>query len=381
MQMMEEKIQQLKKRLVEAKSTPLRKLLKQAEATVAKWQEATGTMYSPEPWYSKRYPGGRWKREGENIPNAWAHGFDSDGRTIIMKCEGATLLYKHEQNLIEELRVFDDFSLAGITQYEMVAGQVVRSVTVHVTWIGLNDYTWENGRVVRSELHIAHDWMDMPEAVKKRTDISKYGDRFYSYTANGELECITLIVEGAKPKIEYRKPKKSQTVVSVAEEIEESLVQLIPLAVKRKRPKDPLYCIFLSYCSSGWDLTPVIYLATIKDREQAIGDDFVDLDVMWGLNDLPRLIEIHIGNAGFSRKWSLLHQLMRESGEFFQVPNLLRRVAQSLNHTKLDPEILCCDEFVFTAADSADGVPIGDDLPASVSNAQLSVLKKHEFWA
>lgn len=72
---------------------------------------------------------------------------------------------------------------------------------------------------------------------------------------------------------------------------------------------------------------------------------------------------------------------MRESGEFFQVPNLLRRVAQSLNHTKLDPEILCCDEFVFTAADSADGVPIGDDLPASVSNAQLSVLKKHEFWA
>jgi hypothetical protein len=215
-----------------------------------------------------------------------------------------------------------------------------------------------------------------PAPLQTPIEWSDYGQRTYEYGADGALERITLSGVSDRPEIEYRRTKPGETAETVAKEIEDKLVGLIPDVLQTLRVEKPLYCVFLCYCSSGWELTPDVCLAKAKERDP----DLLDLDTIWNPAELSEAVHIDLDDPALHDRWNLFYQLMGREEDFSVCVNMLRHVAQRLNAHGAVAGLPGTDDFIFTACDTSDGVMIGDDLPASVPPKRLKLLKQRGFW-
>lgn len=358
-------------------------LVKAAENAVVTWRAATDRMLSPEPFYKERYRGGRWAREGETLSHPTDHGFDAAGNPVFIKDYYPTLLL-YSPGFIEEIRHYErQHTISYLSHFYFDArGRLVRQLEATSLRLSDTTFTWEGDRLVHSEeQEIREDWTEVEDPLAGPVQLQPYITRVYDYGTDGKIERITLKGLSDRDEIEYQRPQKRQSAASVSKELEEELLRIIPLALQAAAIPDPLYCVFLTYCSSGWNLLPVLCLASVKDRELCdYGDGDFDTESMWLTSELKHGLWIDLPDDGLSERWSLFYQLMGAAEDFGTCPKMLRRVAKRLNEQDWTGTLPVTDDFIFTASDTSDRYDTRDDLPPSVPAKRLALLKKRGLW-
>lgn len=357
-------------------------LQRKVEATAITWREATEVMYSPEPYYLERQHGGRWARDGETLRDPTNHGSDAAGNVVIIR-NYYTHVYLRDEGLIEEIRLRSDGCAHAVIHYYMEGGRVARQYDVFVWHFQKTDYTWEAGRLVRSVADIYRDdsWFLEDDPLSVPVVWSTYVQRAYEYAPDGVLERIVLTGLSDPFEVEYQRPRRKETVTSVSRVIEELLLQRIPDVLKSASTIDPLYCVFIVYCSSGWTLRPTLCLAKEADRKQFdLGEGEFDTERMWFPSELPDATWLDLDDPTLAERWNLFYQLMGTAEDFEHCPRMLQRVALRLNGMDWNGIFRHTDDFVFTASDTENEIDYRDDLKNSIPLALQALLQKRGLW-
>jgi hypothetical protein len=293
-------------------------------------------------------------------------------------------IFLYRPGFIEEIRHYEEERSVSVLQHYFLDehGHVVRQISATSERLADTTYIWEGDRLVHSaDQEIRENWTEAEDPLAAPVQLKPYIERVYQYGPDGKLDRITLKGLSEKGEIEYRRPQKRESVKTVAKELEEKLVEIIPPALTGATIPDPLYCVFLTYCSSGWDLRPNLCLAPVKDRELCdYGDGDFDVEGMWSTAELKHALWLDLDDDALSDRWGLFYQLMGGAEDFSNCPKLLRRVAKHLNSQDWTGILPVTDDFIFTAVDTSDGVMLEEDLPPSVPPKRLSLLRKRGFW-
>lgn len=344
---------------------------------VVKWRSATQDMYSPEPFYRQRFRGGRWANSGEELPESVEHGLDEQGNVIVIRDYYPTY-FRRDGEFIEVVRFHSQDPRAIILEhYYLENGRVARHLIAREESFGKTTFHWENEKLVRSVEQICHlKFLRAADPLAMPLEWSDYGQRTYDYDPDGELNRITLTGVAPQPEIEYRRAAPGETAAALAGELEDRLVKLIPQAVHSANIDEPLYCVFLCYCSSGWNLPPDLCLAKEKERDA----DDPDVEMIWNPAELKDAIHIDLTDDDLRKRWQLFYQLMSEEEDFQTYVAMMRRVALRLNALQTDSTYPRTDDFIFTACDVCDGVRFNEDRRESISPERLQLLKERGFW-
>ncbi len=344
---------------------------------VTQWRWASDEMALPAPHYKKFFVGGRWlKKDGDPV-NDYHHGFDAEGRIRVIDAYH-TILVDYRDDLTEEIR-FDHRSCAIYVKhfFHDAHGRVTRSIVIRSDGGGDSKYEWEDDRLIRI---VSWQWrfdeLIFPDEPwnEKREDSFRY-DYEFSYAADGEVEQIVLVYPNTDEKyseVEYRRKKKGETVKALTKELETRLLERIPERLKELKPASPVYAVFLTYCSSGWELPPMLIVATDADRQRA------EAGYQWYLNELG-VDFTSLEDPELSDRWGLYYQLMAEAENFQVCVKMLRSVARRLNDEGLSSWLKTTDDAVITAADSTDGIAIQEDLKHSLPDERFRRIQPSEF--
>jgi alkylated DNA repair dioxygenase AlkB len=364
------------------KEDEYRRLLGECEAAAVTWRAATDQMESAEPFYRQRFRGGRWAREGESLSHPSEHGYDVEGRIVIIR-EYYPVLFQYREELVEEVRGhYNQPQAIYVKQFYSRGDRLAYGYWLTDEMLARIRYVWEGDRLARSEERIHRSgWLRTESPLHAPVEWSDYVTRTYDYGPDGELDRITLTGLSDVPEIEYQRPRKRETVAALSREIEDRLVELVPAALAASGQQDSLYCVFLCYCSSGWNLVPNLCLASVTDRaEFDYGDGTYDTETMWYTGELSGARWVDLDDPLLAERWSLFYQLMGEKRDFSACPAMLRRVAKRLNDMDWQGVIPVTGEFVVTASDTEDGVDFAADFRGSVPAPRRALLKKRGLW-
>ena len=330
---------------------------------VTEWRWASDEMASPLPHYKKFFPGGRWLKKDGDPNDDYHHGFDAEGRIQIIDGYHC-LLFDYRDGLIETIR-FDHVEPRAIYVRHLFSdadGRVARAIVIRSDGGGDSSYQWEDGRLMRIvNWHWKFEELLLPNEPWKenRKDAFRTASEF-SYSEDGEVEQILLTYpDSGYSNVEYRRKKKGETVKALTKEIEKRLLTCIPERLKELKPASPVYAVFLTYSSSGWENQPLLIVATEADRER------VGLGNQWYIGELA--IEFtDPEDSELDNRWGLYYQLMAEAQNFSPCVNMLRRVARRLNDEKLSSWLKATEDIIITAADSSIAGVNEDDLKYSL---------------
>jgi len=339
----------------------------QVESKVVLCRRASDQMEGREPHYKRHFPGGRWLKEGQD--GGHPHGYDDCGRILIVD-ESPTMPYKvlwlYSEALCEEVRVDGQGRAVLIVHHRTSDGGLLDwTIFQRADGGGESLYCWSGGRLAshQNRYHKHSDFRRKTTPWDGRFFEETYSLTTYEYGLDGEVDRISLdgLREGqlmGSPRILYQRKKKGESVASMSKELEAALLQAIPERLAQVKLDSPAYCMFLQYCSSAWDLPPTLKVATQAHRDQ------VDEELVWSPGEVEDPA-IELDWPGLDESWRKFYQVMGSNWD--PALKLLRKVARSLNERGFD--------FVVTAADSSDGVDIGDDVRASVPAEQRRRLK------
>ncbi|MEM7015684.1 MAG: hypothetical protein AAF585_29845, partial [Verrucomicrobiota bacterium] len=179
---------------------------------VVNWRWATDQMASPEPYYKKLFRGGRWRKDGKQTDNDEGHGFDDQGRIVVIDAYHS-LLFDYGDDFIEEGR-FDHRKCAiYIRRYFYNGdGQLDRALTLRYNGGIETFYVWDGDRILRTS---SRCWSAQDLLFKDETWSGKIRDQFiaeniYNYDEHGELDEILRVDpdNGGTIEVKYRRKKR-----------------------------------------------------------------------------------------------------------------------------------------------------------------------------
>jgi hypothetical protein len=193
---------------------------------------------------------------------------------------------------------------------------------------------------------------------------------------------------GREPRtnVVFARPKKGHSLKAALQAVEDFLVEHIPLAVKERKAKSPLYAILLTYCgediTSGWPQR--IYLMPELHREQ-VQKEHPDevLYRTWFTNelddagfDIPPCDAAASGELQTRAQQALELAQQKASFNYDELRKLLCRVASRLNQLEWPAICPVSEDFVVTAVDDhGENNPL-IDWKASIPAAKLRRLQK-----
>lgn len=349
----------------------------EVESKVVQWRRATDQMEGIEPHYKKHFPGGRWLKEGQE--GGHAHGYDERGRILIVdESENMPIkvMWFYSEAHCEEIR-FDSQGRAFLIVHHRPGqgGRLEWTLFQRSDGGGESLYRWSGGRLVSQEhrYHKHSNYLTRTTPWDGRFREETFSRTTYEYGLDGEVERISIdgLLDGQpvnQPRVIYQRKKKGESLASCSKDLESALIQAVPQRLTRVKLDSPAYCLFLQYCSSGWDLAPTLKVATEAHRRA------VEEEMLWWYAGEVEDPALELEWPGLEEGWRKFYQLM--GSNFDPALKLLRKVAKTLNARGLDTEMPTAPDFVVTAADSSDGVEIEDDLRASVPAAQLRKVKR-----
>jgi len=358
----------LRARLAEFKELAACEALRQQiEPRITEWRFATDAMLGVHPCYKLLYPKGRWLKSG---PGEYKHGFDQDGKLCLIRDRQVghiSLFHTLEEGLLEEFTyrgaetVVEAYRRgASFVRHHAIPanGQIAWTLNLHEQGEEEVHFQWLDGRL---RGYLTRQVYNGSESFTQ-TDVS--------YAEDGKVERLTsqLLKNGqpsGAPEVRFQRKQKGETPATLGRSIEAILLAAIPEALRKAGLAHPVDCIFLEYCSSGWDLLPGLMLATEMDRAR------VSSDVRW----YPGEVEgqrIPLEHPLLKVKWL---QFSQSLDDFAPALKLLRKVAATLNKTDLTALLPVTPNCVVTSADSSDGVEVEEDLRACLTPAQRKRLQ------
>jgi len=232
-----------------ADSANAARLLADCTAQAVTWRWATESMGEPTPFMQERYggPKPRWLADDKADPERHMHhGFDAEGRLVLQRqSRGRATAWLHEADgrTGVDLQVYEgEPSVSTVTRYRHAGGLLVAQHISH-GHKGLDTrYEWQDGQL---QCAVTSNWAD-----GQKTWLCQ---DVYRYDEAGRLDTITLEyldddgTPSGETRLSYRRPRKGETLASVAARVEALLVDAITNALAQVPRDEKIYALFICY--------------------------------------------------------------------------------------------------------------------------------------
>ncbi|MCI0641047.1 MAG: hypothetical protein L0Y72_19855 [Gemmataceae bacterium] len=224
-----------------------------------------------------------------------------------------------------------------------------------------------------------------------RFRVTGHSQKRFEYDVLGRLERIAArtlnqdgtVSEGLKPRVDFERPKKSDSIPSLAKDIERMLLEQIPAEVakaEKAKGKGPFYCLLLCYCGedfqAGW---PVFLLLGSDAERQRIIQCGMEPIYLWAVGEMEGQeanVRLPLRDESLNNYCRLHTQMMDVKEDYSSAMKVLRSVAKALNDLDWSKLIEVTPDFLVAAVDDHGIVNPVDDIKAVISAAKFRTLKQ-----
>jgi hypothetical protein len=325
------------------------------EPEVHRWEHASFALNTLDPYHCER---GGWKpgrRLSKASPDAYAYGYDAEGRLLIAYEGQFVFLHVHEPGTVLRF-MFDrhaiDFALrqkwpaADVKDTKALRGRAVfeyrgeRLEQLKQTWKTekplLSRYEYdERGRLVR--VHVSRP---------PHTDELEYD-------ATDQLVRVVWRHPTGEGSERFRRPAREDKLSLLLPEIQARLVEQIPRVLKAARIRKPAYCVALS-CNleeAPHLLPPHVTVGLVLERDARLakGGEYA-LDEIWRPDSMPGFDDLRL-ELRDPRLLELSRRANVARADDMPVLRMLRKAAAELQRRGLGDVLPCVDDFIVFAAD------------------------------
>ncbi len=376
----------------------------ETRACVAEWRWAKELMLEAHPFEQQLFgTKPRWLGPGQAPkPGDLQHGLDAEGRIVLTvspwfvgkrdDARATETVFIHAESEITSVALGPgasarDRNPESVCRYEYEHGRLVGFRSFRSgggTELRLH---WNEGVLTRSVQSAwkhgffwpgSSDWAGVVR--------SWFIEHTYVYDDAGKLDCIyaRYLDEDDRPntkrKLEYRRPRKGETIAALSKKVGELLRVEIPRAIARAKVDVTAYCLLLCYCEedfeAAWPPSLMIGAKTYRDSIVAAGEDVPYL--CWAADEM-RADEnnrwLDLRTPELEEACRLHVQLMQVKGSFSAAKRLSRELAQELSRNPVPGLRLTTDDFIVAVVDSTGEVDACEDIKRSVSAEQWAKLE------
>jgi hypothetical protein len=358
-------------------------LKKEAESQAHTWRWATGDMLEVLPMQGLRQglAPERWlDKPPRNKADHTYHGLDRDGNIVVMYSWGPSRgdrmehFVRRDKDTIEHT-LFGDWEgtgriqLIACTLLRLEEGRAVAASSYHRIDAQLRQetYSYADGAVVR----VAILRKRFPGTPHETTD---HCHEELTYDDLAQLDAVVAVYpvgSAAYPKGRsipvYRRPKRPETVASLAAIVETQLLRWIPRVVAGAKVRQPVYALVLGYGAEN-PLPPELGLGLESERRIWIKRHGAHVgQVLWDTEGFSRVLRpTHTSeNAGLTRACDLLNLAIRQKKKHAAAQQLLNRVAARLMQRDWSDCLRPTPDFVVVASDIEGQNDVPTNLRAS----------------
>jgi len=227
------------------------RLLADCTAQAITWRWATESMGEPTPFLQEQYggPKPRWLADDKADPECHMHhGFDAAGRLVLQRqSRGRATAWLHEADgcISVQMQVYQrEPSVSTVTRYRYSPeGGLLASQHVSHGHKGFDTrYEWQGDQLQRA---VTSNWADGQQTWLCQ-DV-------YRYDEAGQLHTITLEyldddgTPSGQTRLSYRRPRKGETLATVAAKVEALLVAAITRALAQVPADEKIYALLICY--------------------------------------------------------------------------------------------------------------------------------------
>lgn len=365
------------------------KLDAEVRAQIVCWRWATESMTMDAPFEPHcsallGIPRPRWLKAGKESPEDHTlHGLDASGKIVFESSGLDETLWVHEENKSTRFGFRKNShdvtpwagELSDIWQYIFAADG---NLCLNHCYFSYRDtyrdsrYLWENDRLVAS----------LTVNFSGGEEDSRYGHAF-EYDDKGDLDLIRLHyldkdnVPDGNARVEYRRPKKGETVPVLAAAITEKLVKLIPERVKEAALTEKMYALLLCYTqedfSAAWP--PFLVWGKVSWRSSVAAEPGYYLWAPDEIRGASSENECWLDDEELVNLCQRHKMLMSDQGNYASGKKVLLDVARRLNTFDWQAIAPVTDDFVVVAVDNSLCVDAHKDIKASLSPEAFALLK------
>lgn len=313
------------------------------ESQVVRWFWASNDIFSLEPfWFEQnRFSKGKILKEEptKNRQYAIQYGVNASEEIIVGRQMTSfnekfyETFYFREKTQITSYRFdySDEKELENIKQYSYKEGKIDSIYAVFgENGYAIEQFIYENNQLVRKE------WKGIDEDNNSFERII-----CYAYDEIGQLKTIK---EG--DYIWYEKPDKKLNLTKLAALSQEKLLSLLKETIRQHAPKEPLYCLNISYMAENI-FPPQLGFGTQADREQW-KDDLNYKYLLWNIADYSYSAEIDLDEPT-AKLFELFSQEMALNEKQQTGIKAIITCAKDLKDNLYELDIQTTDDFVIVA--------------------------------
>lgn len=254
-------------------------LKRECEEKVVRWERGDFVLHSLEPAYfeiHKHRPGNRLEGEAATRRGWYAHGFDAQGRLVLLREYvfsdrfyetfyrwevGGTSLLRYGYDPKKEWIYAAWFSRDG-------EGRVRSIDTVHpggAGWSKIYQYDPE-GRVIKVEERHGGESRDF---------------RDIEYDPEGKIARVYRREPGGERILDFERPSRERTFPVARDELSRTLADAIVASLARLSLQEPVYALALWYCDAEYQFRLPPHVAIGLDSERKRFAELRDKDVLW----------------------------------------------------------------------------------------------------
>lgn len=333
------------------------------ELKQAKKKYATEGMISPWPFYKEHFPGGEWLEEEKKF--SVEHAFDEAGKILWIDTH-MTHLFFYSDSFVEEL-LFNCFGKLQLVRHYYYEDNKIQRMLTFFSYQGTDTfYKWENGLLKKA---VSRSWKNEKILFPNRPWENSISEEFYyqyryeyvnknlstikqDYLKNNKVISTELI---------YDADIKSIDLNEFINEVQRKLIISVKKSLEKYKLANEPTAIFITYCSSGWDLTPTL---EICNESPVAGISLLDCSSQSILLECQELKDL----------WARLYLLASSKDEYELYRQILYNVSNVLNNNKsyiFDSNI---KNTFFSAGDSSDGFNLIEDIKRSRSGTVIECI-------
>lgn len=368
---------------------------------VVTWRWATLPMFSVRPFERElfgRTAIGRWLKEGEQpTTHHHRHGLDAEHSIQVVERARREESYWIYDDCQTTVVTFDVTSRPATDPTERSVSHVVRCWYEGQRPIryqrfnpsgGFEDqYEWRADRLEKCVQCVWNHPYYSP-IYNTWSGMSKcwFVQQTYEYDADGRLDQVwsQYINESneaiAPRKLEYRRPRKGETIPALSASIKAMLLEQIPEAVRRAKIDAMVYCLLLCYTEedflSSWP--PFLVVGNESQRKRIVEEGNSVNYYLWAPDEMrshDENYEITLDDETLSETCNLHLLLMDMKGSFTPGKKILRDVACQLNTHKWSGILKTTDDFVVAAVDDTGEVDFVKDIKATIPAERFADLE------
>jgi len=346
--------------------------LKQAaEAAVARTEWTSGSRYSHEPLYFRRYPGRGRILASQPPYGGNLYGFDDQGRVRFERlyCDADSyfeVFYTYAPDLIEGIRftAFQPRLPIQVTRYHLEEGRVILLEEFGVSigpeiraftpdgvydltaryngqWRDRQAYVYEGDPLVSIRREM--EGRGLPRTTSQETML---------YDAGGRLEQIVVASPGQPPRTTYRRPRRGQTLARLGAGWRRRLPGLIQDALRQAAIQEPVYCLALSYREGDSAIPPLLFVGRESYRQALLRQPTAEARFyLYPPLDTTAIVTVEIDDPALQEAGQVFEQLVMAAEKWEAAEQLLHDVAASLAGAGWQGIMPLTEDFIVFAAD------------------------------